>query len=120
LAPLIFHDCPYQTPLSTPLWFCTQVIQLTVFSVAFHVANFFRNKLRVVKTGVVEAFHNLQINKKKSFSQGMISTLEGSAKCFSLDIYRTALCRTLSHLRGSRTRGIRRWDSWFERVRGPT
>jgi hypothetical protein len=28
LAPLIFHDCPYQTPLSTPLWFCTQVIQL--------------------------------------------------------------------------------------------
>jgi hypothetical protein len=95
LAPIIFHDCPYQTPLSTPLWFCAQVIQLSVFSVAFHVAKFFRNKLRIVTTGVVEAFHDLQINKKKSFSQGMISTLEGSAKRFSLDIYRTALCRTL-------------------------
>ena len=95
LAPLIYHDCPYRTPLSTPLWFCAQAIQLSVFSVALHVAKFFRNKLRVVKTGVVEAFHNLQIDKKKSFSQGMISTVEGSAKRFSLDIYRAALCRTL-------------------------
>jgi hypothetical protein len=95
LAPLIFHDCPYQTPLSTPLWFCAQVIQLSVFSVALHVAKLFCNKLRVVKTGVVKTFHNLQMNKKRSFSQGMISTLEGSAKRFSLDIYRTALCRTL-------------------------
>jgi len=95
LAPLIFHDCPYQTPFSTPLWFCAQVIQLSVFSVALHVAKFFRNKLRVVKTGVVEALHNLQVNKKMSFSQGMISTVEGSAKRLSPDIYRAALCRTL-------------------------
>jgi hypothetical protein len=95
LAPIIFHDCPYQTPLSTPFWFCGQVIQLSVFSVAFHAAKFFGNKLRVVKAGVVEAFHNRQMNKKESFSQGMISTLEGSAKRFSLDIFRTALCRTL-------------------------
>jgi len=27
------RNCPYQNPLSTPLWFCTQVIQLSVFSV---------------------------------------------------------------------------------------
>ena len=95
LAPLVFHDCPYRTPLSTPLWWCVQVIQLSVFSVALHMAYFFRDKLRVVKTGVVEAIHNQQINKKMSFSQGMISTVEGSAKRFSLDIFRAALCRTL-------------------------
>jgi len=72
LAPLIFHDCPYQTPLSIPLWFCTQAIQLSVFSVAHHVARFFCNKMRVLKTSVVKAFHNLQTTKKESFSQGMI------------------------------------------------
>ena len=95
LAPLVFYDCPYQTPLSTPLWFCSQVIQFVIFSVAHHLAKFFRNKLRLVKTGIVEALHNLQMKKKRSFSQGMIAALEGSAKRFSLDIYRAALCRTL-------------------------
>jgi hypothetical protein len=59
-----------------------QVIQLSVFSIAHHMANFFRNNLRVVKTGVVEAFRNLQINKKGSFSQGMISTLEAQQSAF--------------------------------------
>ncbi len=96
LAPLVFHDCPYQTPLSTPLWFCAQLIQLSVFSVAHHMAKFLRNKLRLVRSGLVERFRDLQVNKKKTFSQGMISTHEGSAKRFSLDIYRTALCRTLN------------------------
>ena len=100
LAPLIFHDCPYQTPLSTPLWFCTQVIQLSVFSIAHHIAKFFRNNLRVLKPGVVETFRNLQIDKKKSFSQGMISTLEASAKRFSLDIYRAALFQTVYLING--------------------
>jgi hypothetical protein len=59
------------------------------------MANCFRNNLRAIKTGVVETFRNLQINKKRSFTQGMISTLEGSAKRFSLGIYRAALCRRL-------------------------
>jgi hypothetical protein len=55
--------------------------------------------LCVVNTGgVVEALGTREINKKRSFSQGMIATLEGSAMSFSLDIYRTALCWTLSLL----------------------
>ena len=95
LAPLVFHDCPYRTPLSTPLWFCTQVIQLSVFTIAHHMAKIFRNNLRIVNTRVVEALQDLQINKKRIFSQGMVSTLEDSAKRFSLDIYRGALRRTL-------------------------
>ena len=95
LVPLVYHDCPYRTPFSTPLWFCAQLIQLSVFSVALHVAKFLCNRLHIVKTGIVEAIRNLQINKKTSFSQGMVSTVEGSAKRFSLDLYRAALCRTL-------------------------
>ena len=43
LAPLVFHDCPYRTPLSTPLWFCAQVIQLFAFLTTHHtgMANVF-------------------------------------------------------------------------------
>jgi hypothetical protein len=47
------------TPLSTPFWPYAQVFQLFVFSVAFHASNVFDNKLRVVKTGVVEAFRDV-------------------------------------------------------------
>jgi hypothetical protein len=74
------------------------VISLSVFSVVHHGAKFFRDRLRVVNTSVVEALQTLQFNKKNSFSHGMISTLESSAKLFSLDIYRAALCRTLKLL----------------------
>jgi hypothetical protein len=98
LAPLMSHDCPYQTPLSTLFWICAQVIPLFIFSVAHHVANFFCDRLCVVNTGVVEAFRNLQRGKKKTFSLGMISALEGSAMRLSLDIYRAALCWTLKLL----------------------
>ena len=98
LASLIFHDCPYQTPLSTLFWFCAQMVPLFVFSVVYHGAKWFGDRLGVANTGVVKAFRDLYINKKKSFSEGMITTLEGSAKRFSLDIYRSALCRTLNLL----------------------
>jgi hypothetical protein len=98
MVPLAFHDCPYQTPLSTLFWFCAQVIPLFVFSVTHHVAKFFCYRLGVVKTEVVERFRNRQIDKKETFSQGMISMLEGSAKRFSPDIYRSALSRTLNLL----------------------
>ena len=97
LSPLKSHDCPYQTPLSPLFWFCAQVIPFSVFTVAHQGSKLF-HKLRVVKTGVVEKFQNLQISKKKTLEQGMLSTLEGSAKCLSLDIFRTALCRTLDLL----------------------
>jgi hypothetical protein len=84
--------------LSNLFWFCAQVISLSIFSVIHHAAKFFCDRLRVVKTSVVEALQTLQSDKKESFSHGMISTLEGSAKRFSLDIYRSALCRTLKLL----------------------
>ena len=97
-APLIFHHCPYQTPLSSLLWSFAQVIPLFILSVAHTGAKFFCYRLGVVNTEVVERFRNRQINKKNTFSQGMSSTFEGSAKRFSLDIYRSALCRMLNLL----------------------
>ena len=98
LALLVYHDCPYQTPLSTLFWFFAQVIPLSVFSVAHYGAKFFCHTLGDGNTDVVERFRNRRINKKETFSQGMISMLEGSAKRFSLDICRSALCRTLKFL----------------------
>jgi hypothetical protein len=97
LMPLIFHDCPYQTPLSALFWFCTRMILLSVNWVARHGTKFC-HRLGVIKTDVVERFQNRQIIKKETFSQGMISMLESSAKRFSLDIYTSALCRTLNLL----------------------
>ena len=98
LAPLAFHDCPYQTPLSTLFWFFAQMIPLSVFSVAHCGVKFFYHKSGLVSTDVVERFRSRQLNKKETFSQGMISMFEGSAKRSSPDIYRSALCRTLNLL----------------------
>jgi Family of unknown function (DUF6535) len=97
LMPLVFHDCPYQTPLSIPFWFCARMVLLSVFWVARHGTKFC-HILGVIKTDVVESLQNRQIIKKEIFSQDMISMLECSAKRFSLDIYKSALCRTLSLL----------------------
>jgi Family of unknown function (DUF6535) len=98
LAPLVYHDCPYQTPLSTLFWFFAQVIPLSVFSVAHYGTKFFCHTLGVGNTDIVERFRTRRINKKETLSQGMISMLEGSAKRFSLDICRSALCWTLKLL----------------------
>ena len=98
LAPLVYHDCPYQTPLSTLFWFFAQVIPFSLFSVAHYGAKFFCHTLGVGSTDVVEKFQTRRINKKETFSQGMISMLEGSAKRFSLVTCRSALRRTLDLL----------------------
>ncbi|KAF8486399.1 hypothetical protein DFH94DRAFT_713146 [Russula ochroleuca] len=98
LAPLICHDCPYQTPLSTLFWFFAQVIPFSVFSIAHYGAKFFCHTLGVGNTDIVERFRSRRINKKETFSRGMLSMLEDSAKRFSLDICRSALRRTLNLL----------------------
>ena len=97
LAPLKSHDCPYQTPLSPLFWFCAQVIPFSVFTVVHQGSSLF-HKMPLFKTGAVGESQDLQIKKKKAVLHGMLSTLEGSAKCLSLDIFRTALCRTLDLL----------------------
>ena len=97
LAPLRSHDCPYQTPLSPLFWFCAQVIPFSVLTVAHHGSKLY-HKFPVFKSGTVENSQDLQIKKKKTALHGMLSTLEGSAKFLSLDIFRSALCRTLDLL----------------------
>jgi len=51
----------------------------------------------IVQSQPVLAFRNLRIDRTNSFStQSMISMLEGSENCISLDIYRRALSRALN------------------------
>ena len=95
LAPLKSHDCPYQTPLSPLFWFCSQVIPFTVFTVAHHGSKLYH---KLFKIGAVENIQDSQTKDEKATLHGMLSTLEASAKCLSLDIFRTALCRTLNLL----------------------
>ncbi len=97
LTPLISHDCPYHTPLTSLLWFCAHRALLFLFSTTHLCAKQLHERWGAVSETVVE-FQNLQKNRVKSFSGGMISNLENSAKRVSMDIYRTALGWTLSQL----------------------
>ncbi|KAH9037337.1 hypothetical protein EDB84DRAFT_1577617, partial [Lactarius hengduanensis] len=101
LMSLLYHDCPYQTPLTAPLWFCAQIILLFLFSVAHYGTRKLRklNKLRGVFTeNMAKSFQDMQNNKAKSLSEGMTSILESSAKRVSMDTYRSALGWMLGQL----------------------
>jgi hypothetical protein len=101
LMPLIHHDCPYQTPLTAPLWSCTQTVSFFLLTIAHYGAKEFYklSTLRgVVTANTVKSFHDKRSSKVKSLSEGMMCTLENSAKCFSMDTYRSALRWMLDRL----------------------
>ncbi|KAI9449823.1 hypothetical protein BJY52DRAFT_1306006, partial [Lactarius psammicola] len=101
LMSLIYHDCPYQTPLTAPLWFCTQIVSFSLFSVAHYGAKELRKlrKLRgVVTENMVKSYQDMQNNKVKSLSEGMMSMLQNSAKRVSMDTYKSALGWMLDQL----------------------
>ncbi|KAH9033168.1 hypothetical protein EDB83DRAFT_2296464 [Lactarius deliciosus] len=95
LMPFIFHDCPYYTPLTSVLWFSTQIIPLSFFSVLYRGAKQLHDRWGTVNGSMVKSFRDRYENKAKSLSEGMISSLEISAKCISMDIYKNTLVRTL-------------------------
>ncbi|KAH9026492.1 hypothetical protein EDB85DRAFT_1893361 [Lactarius pseudohatsudake] len=97
LTPLFSHDCPYHTPLTSLLWFCAHKALVFLFSTTHLCAKHLHENWGAVSGAVVE-FQNLQKNRVKSFSEGMISNLENSAKRISMDIYSSALGWTLSQL----------------------
>ncbi len=98
LMPLIFHDCPYYTPFTSLLWYSAQIIPFSFFSVLYHGAKQLHDRWGTVSGSMVKSFRDWQENKAKSFSEGMISKLEHSAKRFSMDIYKKTLIRTLHWL----------------------
>ncbi|KAH9173679.1 hypothetical protein EDB89DRAFT_2242063 [Lactarius sanguifluus] len=98
LMPLIFHDCPYYTPLTSLLWSSAQIIPLSFFSVLYRGAKQFHDRWGTVSESVVKSFRHRHENKAKSFSEGVISKFENSAKRISMDICRGTLIRTLHWL----------------------
>ncbi|KAI9449822.1 hypothetical protein BJY52DRAFT_1419836 [Lactarius psammicola] len=94
----IFHDCPYYTPLTSILWFFAQVLPLSFFSVLYRGAKQSHDRWGTFSESAVNSFHRWHSDKAKSFSEGMISKLENSAKRISMDIYKKTLVWTLSQL----------------------
>ncbi|KAH8983808.1 hypothetical protein EDB86DRAFT_2833803 [Lactarius hatsudake] len=98
LMPLIFHDCPYYTPLTPILWYSAQIIPLSFFSVLYHGAKQMHDRWGTVSDGFLKVFRDQHEYKAKSLSEGMMSKFENSAKRISMDIYKGTLVRTLQWL----------------------
>ena len=98
LMPLIFHDCPYYTPLTSVLWFSSQLIPLSFFSVLYHGAKQMHDRWGTVSKSMVKSFRQRYKNKVESLSGGMKWKLENSAKHISMGIYKSTLLRTLNWL----------------------
>ena len=98
LMPLIFPDCPYYTPLTSVIWFSSHLIPLSFFSVLYHGAKKLHDRWGAVSGSVVKSFHQRYRRTARSWSQGMISKFEDSAKRISMDIYKNTLLRTLHWL----------------------
>ena len=98
LMPLIFHDCPYYTPLTSALWYTSQLIPYSFFSVLYRGAKQMHGRWGIVSKNVVKSFHQRHRNKVESLSEGMTWRFKNSAKRISMDIYKNTLLRTLHWL----------------------
>ncbi|KAN0132401.1 hypothetical protein V8E53_009827 [Lactarius tabidus] len=99
LMPLFFHDCPYQTPPTSLIWYGAQIFLLLLSYAAHHWARGL-HKLGKIKGAVtdktVKSLQRWKEAKARSISEGIFSQFENSAKRTSMDIYRSALGWTLS------------------------
>ncbi|KAH8995453.1 hypothetical protein EDB92DRAFT_1943456 [Lactarius akahatsu] len=98
LLPLIFHDCPYYTPLTSVLWFSSQMVPLSFFSILYHGAKQWYGRWGTDGEGIVKLFRDRYKKKANSLSEGLTYILENSAKRTSIDIYKSTLVRTLHRL----------------------
>jgi hypothetical protein len=98
LMPLIHHDCPYYTPLTSVLWFSFQIVGLSFFSILHRGAKLLYQRWGAVNESLVISLRQRHKKKAKSLSKGMIWKLEQSAKRISMDIYRKTFVWTLHQL----------------------
>jgi hypothetical protein len=98
LMPLVFHDCPYWTPLTTVLWFSGQKVGLALYWVRDRGATYFRRHWGLLSEGRVELYHQIHEKKAKLWSEDLVSQLEDSAKRPSMEIYRKTLVWTIDQL----------------------
>ena len=101
LLPFVFPNCPYQTPLTTLIWYGAQVILLLLSYTAHHCAKGL-HKLEKLKGTVtetmVESLQRWHETKVTSISEGISSKFENSARSISMEIYQRALGWTLNLL----------------------
>jgi hypothetical protein len=98
LMPLIYHDCPYYTPLTSVLWFSFQIVGLSFFSILHRGAKQLFQRWGAVNERWVISLRLRHKKKAKSLSKGMIWKLEQSAKRISMDIYKKTFVWTLHQL----------------------
>jgi hypothetical protein len=92
LMPLVFHDCPYCTPLTTVLWFASQKIGLAFYWVRDCGATY------LLSEGRVKLYSETHEKKAKLWSEDMVSQLQDSAKRTSMEIYTKTLVWTIHQL----------------------
>ena len=101
LLPFVFPNCPYQTPLTTIIWYGAQIILLLLSYTAHSCAKGLHKweKLQDTLTETkVESLLRWHKTNVKCISEGIFSKFENSARFTSMDIYRKALLWMLSLL----------------------
>jgi hypothetical protein len=98
LMPLVFHDCPYWTPLTTVLWFSAQKIGLAFYWVRDHGATYLHDHWSLPSDRRVKLYHETHKKKAELWSEDMVSQLEISAKHPSMEMYRKTLAWTIDQL----------------------
>jgi hypothetical protein len=98
LMPLVFHDCPYCTPLTTVLWFASRIIGLAFYWVRRHGATYLSRRWDLISEGRVKLYRQTHEKKARTWSEDMVSQLEDSAKRISMEIYTKTVVWTIDQL----------------------
>ena len=98
LMPLIFHDCPYCTPLTSVLWFASRKIVLAFYWVRDRGASYLLRHSYLLSRRTVELYRQTYKKKAKLWSEDMVSQLQVSAKSISIEIYKESLAWTLNQI----------------------
>jgi hypothetical protein len=99
LLPFFFHDCPYQTPLTSVFWLSAQTVISPFFSALYHCANQLHLRWDAVSGSLVESLYKRHINKASKYPlENIASKLESSIEPISMDTNKTMLARTLHWL----------------------
>ena len=98
LMPLIFHDCPYWTPLTSVLWFASRKVGLAFYWAFDRGVTYLNRNWDLLSERTVELCRQMHEKKAKLWSESMVSQLEVSAKSISIEIYTKLLSWTLNQI----------------------
>ena len=67
LLPFFFHNCPYQTPLTSVLWYSTQTAISAFFSTLYHCARQLSRRWDAVSESLLISLYKRQKNKASKY-----------------------------------------------------